>query len=80
MAEANIGGGSVEYICLWLPVSVGEQIYHSLLRRARCRTYAPCESAEAQVEKLEHAQLPAGFLKPSPELAAVLARFDSAPQ
>lgn len=40
-----------------LPLSRAEQYYHWLLRRARWRTYAPAESAESQLDRLDKAIL-----------------------
>lgn len=78
MAEANLG--SLEFLAIWLPVSVGEQLYHALLRRAGCRTYPPCESAASQLDQLAQATLPPAFLETPPDLAVVFARFDAAPK
>ena len=80
MAEANIGGGDLEYLLLHLPVAVGEQLWHSILRKHRCLTYEPCESAEVQLERLAAADLPFAFApEVHPDLAEVFARFDAAP-
>jgi hypothetical protein len=66
-------------VALYVPVALGEQFYHALLRRAGCVTTLPTEAAATQVEALERATLPPGMTSPSPELTAALARFGLTP-
>lgn len=69
-------GFTLEYICLWLPVAVGEQLYHGILLEAGCRTTLPRPPAAAQLAALDDAEQLTGFMSEPPELAAALARFD----